>query len=59
MPVVQVVELSVDAVVILEASAVRQLGFKAQLQLILAQVLHVILNGDLDDLTYRKHINEE
>lgn len=53
MPVVQVVELGVDAVVVLEASPVGQLGFKGQPQIILAQVLHIILNGDLDDLACR------
>lgn len=50
MPVVQVVELSVDAVVVLEAGAVGQLGFKGQSQFVLTQVLHVIFNSDLDNL---------
>lgn len=50
MPVVQVVELGVDAVVVLEAGTEGQLGLKGQPQLVLTQVLHVVLDGDLDDL---------
>lgn len=49
-PVVEVVELGVDAVVVLEVGAVGEVRLEGQAEVILAQVLHIVLNGDLDDL---------
>lgn len=51
MPVVEVVELCVDAVVVLEAGAMGQLRLKRQLELVLTEVLHVVLDGNLDYFT--------
>lgn len=52
MPVVEVVELSVDAVVVLEVGAVGQMGFKGQAEFVLTEMLHVVLYRDLDDLAW-------
>ena len=51
-PVVEVVKLSVDAVVVLEVSAVGEVRLEGEAEAVLTQVLHVILDGDLDDLAY-------
>ena len=52
MPVVEVVELGVDAVVVLEVCAVGQVWLKGEAKAVLTEMLHVVLNGDLDDLAW-------
>lgn len=51
-PVVEVVELHGNAVAILEVDAEEQLRVKLQLQEVAAQLLHVLLNHDLDGLPW-------
>lgn len=51
-PVVEVVELCVDAVVVLEVGAVGEVRLKGEAQVVLTEMLHVVLNGDLDDLAW-------
>ena len=50
MPVVQGVELGGDAVLVLEALVEQQLRVELELEVVAAQVLHVILDHDLDGL---------
>lgn len=52
-PVVQGVELRCNAVLVLELLAEQQLGVKLELEVIAAQVLHVVLDHNLDGLSYR------
>jgi len=51
-PVVQRVELRRDAVLVLEALIEQQLRVELQLEVVTAQVLHVVLDHDLDGLAY-------
>lgn len=51
-PVVEVVELGMDAVVVLEVGAVGEVRLEGQAEVVLAEVLHVVLDGDLDDLAW-------
>jgi len=50
-PVVQGVELGGDAVLVLETLVEQQLRVKLELEVVAAQVLHVVLDHDLDGLT--------
>lgn len=50
-PVVQVAELQSDAVAVLETLAKEQRRIKLQLKQIAAQMLHVILDYDVDYFT--------
>lgn len=52
-PVVQGVELGCNAVLVLEALVEEQLGVKLELEVISAQVLHVVLDNNLDGLSCR------
>ncbi len=52
-PVVQGVELRRNAVLVLEALVEEQLGVKLELEVISAQVLHVVLDHNLDGLSCR------
>lgn len=52
-PVVQGVELRCNAVLVLEALVEEQLGVKLELEVIPAQVLHVVLDHNLDGLPCR------
>lgn len=47
---VELVELGVNSVVELEASAMDDLGVEGEPQLVLTQVLHVVLDRDFDHL---------
>lgn len=53
MPVVQGVELGCDAVLVLEALVEQQLWVKLELEVIAAEVLHVVFYHNLDGLSYR------
>lgn len=52
-PVVQSVELSCDAVLVLEALVEQQFWVKLELEVVAAKVLHVVFNHNLDCLSYR------
>lgn len=53
-PVVQGVELGCNAVLVLEALVEQQLWVKLELEVIAAEVLHVVFYHNLDGLSYRK-----
>ncbi len=53
MPVIQGVELRRDTVLVLEALVEQQLGVKLELEVVAAQMLHVVLDHNLDGLTYK------
>ncbi len=50
MPVIQGVELRRDTVLVLEALVEQQLGVKLELEVVAAQMLHVVLDHNLDCL---------
>lgn len=50
-PVVQRVELGCNAVLVLEVLVEEQLGIELKFEVVPAQVLHVVLNHNLDGLT--------
>lgn len=52
-PVVQGVELGRDAVLVLEALVEQQLGVELELEVVATQVLHVVLDDNLDGLACR------
>lgn len=52
-PVVQGVEFRCDAVLILETFLEQQLWVKLELEVIAAQVLHVVFDHNLDGLSYK------
>lgn len=52
-PVVQGVELRRDAVLVLETLVEEELWVELELEVVATEMLHVVLNHDLDGLTYR------
>lgn len=55
-PVVQGVELGCNAVLVLEALVEQQLGVELELEVVAAQVLHVVLDDNLDGLACRTSV---
>lgn len=53
-PVVEMVELQGDAVLVLELDAEQQLWVELELQEVAAQLLHVLLDDDLDGLPWEQ-----
>lgn len=56
-PVIELAELQGDAVTVLKARVEEQGGVKFQLQHVAAQLLHVLFDYNLDDLTWRRGEN--
>lgn len=53
-PVVKGVKLRGDPVLVLKTLVEEELWIKFKLKVVAAQMLHILLNYDLDSLTYRK-----
>lgn len=54
-PVVQAVELRRDAVLVLEALVEEELGVELELEVVATEMLHVVLDHNLDGLTCRSY----
>lgn len=50
-PVVESVELSCDSVLVLKPLVEQQLGIELEFEVVATQVLHIVLNNDLDCLS--------